>query len=369
MAKQTLNTIKNWFKTGLKPTQQQFWDTWDSFWHKDQIIPTSSIENLDSRFDEKADAEALASHIADMDAHGAGGTGITLGTGSPVDAGTIVGETYLDTNNGNIWKWDGTVWNNNGSLYPGITKIGFGDLTEGLTYANPILAGRTFQVFNNTIGRFYTEAEVIINTEGGFVLTDPITDGEFLFIIGNILGVSGSSGGGGDLQATTNLGNITNKTIQAAPAVLDEEMVNLQQLKSRFPIENIYTIVLPITYTTNIVDNGNGLPCTILVKQNSVGLGTMEIDCYIEDVNVINVVDTCVIFIPTVMFVGYLPEDGYSGGPIAGLWGFGNLDGSTENVSVEGRGDNKITLSFNKPDNMSSKVLQFTCKILYSSNN
>ena len=59
MAKQTLNTIKNWFKTGLKPTQQQFWDTWDSFWHKDQVIPASSIENLDARFDEKADKEAF----------------------------------------------------------------------------------------------------------------------------------------------------------------------------------------------------------------------------------------------------------------------------------------------------------------------
>jgi len=59
MAKQTLNTIKNWFKTGLKPTQQQFWDTWDSFWHKDQVIPASSIENLDARFDEKADQEAF----------------------------------------------------------------------------------------------------------------------------------------------------------------------------------------------------------------------------------------------------------------------------------------------------------------------
>jgi len=69
MAKQTLNTIKNWFKTGLKPTQQQFWDTWDSFWHKDQVIPASSIENLDARFDEKADEEAFQSHLSDNHAH------------------------------------------------------------------------------------------------------------------------------------------------------------------------------------------------------------------------------------------------------------------------------------------------------------
>jgi len=70
MAKQTLNIIKNWFKTGLKPTQAQFWDTWDSFWHKDETIPTGSIENLDNRFNQKADQEAFQSHLLDTNAHG-----------------------------------------------------------------------------------------------------------------------------------------------------------------------------------------------------------------------------------------------------------------------------------------------------------
>ncbi|MBB6274730.1 hypothetical protein HDF26_005212 [Pedobacter cryoconitis] len=70
MAKQTLNVIKNWFKTGLKPSQLQFWDTWDSFWHKDEIIPAANIENLDKRFDEKADQQAFAGHLKDVSAHG-----------------------------------------------------------------------------------------------------------------------------------------------------------------------------------------------------------------------------------------------------------------------------------------------------------
>ncbi|HMI04266.1 MAG TPA: hypothetical protein VK541_17390 [Pedobacter sp.] len=66
----TLAQIKNWFKTGLKPTQQQFSDTWDSFWHKSQTIPTTSIENLDGRFDDKADQDAFVNHVDDLDAHG-----------------------------------------------------------------------------------------------------------------------------------------------------------------------------------------------------------------------------------------------------------------------------------------------------------
>jgi len=69
MAKQSLYAIKNWFKTGLKPSQQQFWDTWDSFWHKDEIIPAANIENLDKRLDEKADQQAFARHLTDSLAH------------------------------------------------------------------------------------------------------------------------------------------------------------------------------------------------------------------------------------------------------------------------------------------------------------
>lgn len=69
MAKQSLNTIRTWFKSTLMPTQAQFWDTWDSFWHKDELIPTARIEGLNDRFQEKADEEAFAGHLTDADAH------------------------------------------------------------------------------------------------------------------------------------------------------------------------------------------------------------------------------------------------------------------------------------------------------------
>ena len=57
MAKVNLNTIKNWFKTGLKPTQEQFFSTWDSFWHKDDEIPAANIADLDTYLAEKVDKE------------------------------------------------------------------------------------------------------------------------------------------------------------------------------------------------------------------------------------------------------------------------------------------------------------------------
>jgi hypothetical protein len=65
MAKQTLNTIKNWFKTGLKPTQAQFWDTWDSFWHKDEMIPSAKITNLDTILTGKASQEGVDTALSE----------------------------------------------------------------------------------------------------------------------------------------------------------------------------------------------------------------------------------------------------------------------------------------------------------------
>lgn len=58
--KVSLATIKNWFKTGLKPTQSQFWDTWDSFFHKDDLIPTANVAGLDAALSGLPTPEQLA---------------------------------------------------------------------------------------------------------------------------------------------------------------------------------------------------------------------------------------------------------------------------------------------------------------------
>lgn len=48
MAIQPINTLKAWFLTALKPTQQQFHDWMDSYWHKSETIPTNKIDGLDA---------------------------------------------------------------------------------------------------------------------------------------------------------------------------------------------------------------------------------------------------------------------------------------------------------------------------------
>ena len=56
--KVSLSQIKSWFKKGMYPTESQFANTFDSFWHKDDTLPLSAIQNLMQILNGKADAEA-----------------------------------------------------------------------------------------------------------------------------------------------------------------------------------------------------------------------------------------------------------------------------------------------------------------------
>jgi len=60
MSKQSISTLKNWFKRGLKPLEEQFAHWLDSYWHKDaNDIPISSIQNLESTLNDLATVEAV----------------------------------------------------------------------------------------------------------------------------------------------------------------------------------------------------------------------------------------------------------------------------------------------------------------------
>ena len=87
-----LNTILNWFKTGSKPTQPQFWATWQSFWHKGDTIPQSSISGLTTVLNSKADANQLNGHLTDQNAHAA----LLSGKENKSEKGAVNGYVPLD---------------------------------------------------------------------------------------------------------------------------------------------------------------------------------------------------------------------------------------------------------------------------------
>jgi lysophospholipase L1-like esterase len=69
MAITSINTLKQWFQTAMKPTQEQFWAIFDSFRHKSDKVPASDIEGMDDLLLSKADKEAFTVHLADEAAH------------------------------------------------------------------------------------------------------------------------------------------------------------------------------------------------------------------------------------------------------------------------------------------------------------
>jgi len=58
-------TIKAWFKRGMKPLESQFAAWIDSFWHKDDTIPIGSVDQLPNILASKADASMVSNAIAD----------------------------------------------------------------------------------------------------------------------------------------------------------------------------------------------------------------------------------------------------------------------------------------------------------------
>jgi hypothetical protein len=58
------STLKGWFAKGLKPLASQFSAWIDSFWHKDDSIPISSIESLQATLNLKADTTVMTNAIA-----------------------------------------------------------------------------------------------------------------------------------------------------------------------------------------------------------------------------------------------------------------------------------------------------------------
>jgi hypothetical protein len=66
MATTSISVLKAWFSRGLKPLASQFAAIFDSFWHKDESIPMTSIDGLSNALNSKANADSVANQIADI---------------------------------------------------------------------------------------------------------------------------------------------------------------------------------------------------------------------------------------------------------------------------------------------------------------
>lgn len=63
------NTLKSWFKRGLKPLESQFHAWIDSYWHKDEKIPTATIDGLENILNQKADNSVIDALTEEFSEH------------------------------------------------------------------------------------------------------------------------------------------------------------------------------------------------------------------------------------------------------------------------------------------------------------
>ena len=62
-------TLYKWFSNFMKPAQEHFKALIDSFWHKSEKIPMSSIDGLSTAIENTASAKQLLNHLDDTNAH------------------------------------------------------------------------------------------------------------------------------------------------------------------------------------------------------------------------------------------------------------------------------------------------------------
>lgn len=62
-------TLKKWFSNFMKPAQEHFAAWIDSYWHKSEKIPMSSIDDLERTIESTASAKQLLNHLNDTNAH------------------------------------------------------------------------------------------------------------------------------------------------------------------------------------------------------------------------------------------------------------------------------------------------------------
>jgi hypothetical protein len=191
MAIQTLNTIKNWFKTTLKPSQQQFWDTWDSFRHKLDKVPVKDVEGIDELLNTKADKTALNDHIADINAHAPqvntdwnSESGFSQLLNKPdfktINGESVIGDGDIAIEEGGLQNLDQTLANGNTSTKEMIfesnggattTYNNMGVLLRGNNGTNSSLSSQGFHTVG-TDGLVYIEnkGQITVSHFGGSTL-------------------------------------------------------------------------------------------------------------------------------------------------------------------------------------------------------
>ncbi|RLZ08611.1 hypothetical protein [Faecalibacter macacae] len=196
------NSLKQWFKRGLKPLEAHFWAWLDSFWHKNDLIPITSVQNLRKTLDSKSNVEhihvqyttpAIVQSMIDNQITSIYRLMSPVATYAdlPMD-GNLNGDVRNVSDTGMNYVWDGTEWDALGGLLDltnYVTQIQFTTALSDMatqTWVNQQLANVSIDLSN-----YYTAEEV----RGKLI---PYATQEW--VNQQIANSSGGGGGGMDLS-------------------------------------------------------------------------------------------------------------------------------------------------------------------------
>ncbi|MBP7173013.1 MAG: hypothetical protein KBA33_02955 [Cloacibacterium sp.] len=127
----TKQELKQFFENGDKPTQEQFWEWQDSYWHKEETIPQNKVEiDLSQKadlVDGKVPSSQLPSYVDDV---------LEFATFSELPNPGEKGKIYIATDTGKSYRWSGTMW----QVLESTSEEGSNIANTDLTNTNP----RTF---------------------------------------------------------------------------------------------------------------------------------------------------------------------------------------------------------------------------------
>jgi hypothetical protein len=157
----TLAQIYDWFMTGKKPTQAQFWASWGSFWNKSESIPQSAVSNLSSTLNAKAEREQFELHKQDANAHPELLAAVKISGRFLINRNNLIFFADEPTAGDTVTGMVEGEYLNAGTFYGG-------NFEQLSSYVEPNLIGRILSYSNGSISVEVNEGIISrVNTSGG----------------------------------------------------------------------------------------------------------------------------------------------------------------------------------------------------------
>lgn len=217
--------LYDWFRTKKKPTQEQFWSLFDSYYHKTEPIPLNQIQDIDIFLQQMTPIDSFNAHLADTEAHSlyltkkdasnlsaddiiTWKTALAVGDLPPniatVDDGQNYGNVYTKNQTDELYLGLENYVNSDGKILSDmIEALGLTDLIEA---------------YENSLDEFVLNSDLYVYQKNDFIAIPDINGNYSLFMF--------KGGNKSDIGSylATGLSNITISMVEGLQLALDGKL-------------------------------------------------------------------------------------------------------------------------------------------------